>query len=50
MSNCNSPDMSVSTRARVGSPSMGEVAKVPTMRDMMAVGPSVMSFDVPMNM
>ena len=50
MTSCTTPHMSVSAMARVGSLLTGEVANIPVMRDMMAVGPSVMSLDVPNTM
>lgn len=44
---CTQPVMRQRTMAYVASSSIGEVAKVAVMRDMMAVGPSVMSLAVP---
>ncbi len=37
----------MSTMAYVASPGIGDAANAAVIRDMMAVGPSVMSFDVP---
>lgn len=41
------PEMRVRTMAYVASSLTGDKANVDVMSDMMAVGPSVMSFDVP---
>ena len=41
------PQKTVRSRAYVGSPFTGDVAKAAVIRDMIAVGPRVMSLEVP---
>ena len=41
------PQKNVRSRAYVGSPFTGDVAKAAVIRDMIAVGPRVMSLEVP---
>ena len=41
------PHINVRTMASVASPAIGDVANVAVIKDMMAVGPRVMSFAVP---
>ena len=48
ITNWKIPVNSASTTAYVGSLSMGDTPKAAVMRDMMAVGPRVMSLEVPM--